>query len=265
VAGTIAQSTNNGYGMAGVAYGATIMPVKAMDYAGDGTEAGINESIYYAVDNGADVINMSLGFPGSGLPDANGNVCAEIVGLNAALQYAYDHGVVIVAAAGNEGGTQPLCPAAYPTVISVAATRYDGGITTYSNTGADIAAPGGEPSLDQNGDGYVDGVLQETLCYGGIISLVLDWYDSFCDVFNSGTSMASPHVAGTAALLLGENSSLTVDQVRDLMYSTARDNGAPGFDSTYGWGTWTRRRPWAAFLRPVRSRRRCPASMRRRM
>ena len=236
VAGTIAQSTNNGYGMAGVAYGATIMPVKALDYAGGGTETGVIEAIYYAVDNGADVINMSLGFPGTGLPDANGDVCTEIVGLNAALQYAYDHDVVIVAAAGNDGGAVPLCPAAYPTVVSVAATRYDGGITSYSNRGADISAPGGEPTLDQNGDGFMDGVLQETFCYDGLIILLLNRYGSFCNVFNAGTSMASPHVAGTAALLLGEDPILTVDQVRDLLYSMARDNGTPGFDSTFGWG-----------------------------
>ena len=236
VAGTIAQSTNNGYGMSGVAYGATIMPVKALDYAGGGTEAGVIEAIYYAVDNGADVVNMSLGFPGTGLPDANGNVCTEIVGLNAAVQYAYDNGVVIVAAAGNDGGAAPLCPAAYPTVVSVAATRYDGGIAYYSNTGADISAPGGDPTVDQNGDGFVDGVLQETFCYDGVIMLLLNWYGSFCNVFNAGTSMATPHVVGAAALLLGEDPSLTVDQVRDLLYSTARDNGAPGFDSTFGWG-----------------------------
>ncbi len=236
VAGTIAENTNNGYGMAGVAYAATIMPVKALDYQGGGTDADVVESIYYAVDHGAGIISMSLGFPGTGLADANGNVCTEIVGLGASLQYAYDHGVVVVAAAGNDGGSSPLCPAAFPTVISVGATRYDGGISSYSNRGAQISAPGGEPSLDQNGDGFGDGILQETFCYDGLIMLWLNRYDAFCNVYYSGTSMATPHVAGTAALLLGEDPSLTIDQVRDLLYSTARDNGTPGFDSTYGWG-----------------------------
>ena len=236
VAGTIAENTNNGYGMAGVAYAATIMPVKALDYQGSGTDADVVESIYYAVDHGARIISMSLGFPGTGLPDGNGDVCTEIVGLGAALQYAHDHGVVVVAAAGNDGDSSPLCPAAFPTVISVAATRYDGGISSYSNRGAQISAPGGEPMLDQNGDGYGDGILQETFCYDGIIMLLLNRYGDFCDVYYSGTSMATPHVAGTAALLLGENPSLTVDQVQNLLYSTARDNGSPGFDSTYGWG-----------------------------
>ncbi len=236
VAGTIAQNTNNGYGMAGVAYAATIMPVKALDYQGSGSDAGVVESIYYAVDHGANVINMSLGFPGTGLPDSNGVLCTEIIGLGAALQYAYDHGVVVVAAAGNDGGVLPLCPAAFPTVVSVAATRYDGGISSYSNLNAQISAPGGEPALDQNGDGFGDGILQETFCYDALVMLWLNRYDAFCDVYYSGTSMATPHVAGTVALLLGEQHSLTVDQVRDLLYSTARDNGAPGFDSTYGWG-----------------------------
>jgi len=238
VAGTIAQSTNNALGMAGTARNAAIMPLKAMDYAGNGNDYDIVEAIHYAVDNGADVINMSLGWPGSGSPDANGDVCTEIVGMNAALDYADAHGVTVVAAAGNDGGGTVLCPAAHPTVIAVGATRFDAGVTFYSNHGAalDITAPGGDPTIDQSGDGYVDGVLQQSFCYDAIILLLINAYGTFCNVYNSGTSMASPHVAGTAALLLGEDASLSPDQVRSLMQSTARDKGAAGWDQDYGWG-----------------------------
>src|SRR3990170_7310159 len=181
---------------------------------------------------------MSLGFPSTGAPDANGDVCTEIVGLNAALDYAYNNGVVVVAASGNDGGSTVLCPAAYPTVISVGATRFDGQVVFYSNhgTGLDIAAPGGDPTVDQSGDGYVDGVVQETFCYDASILLLLNLYGSFCNVFNAGTSMASPHVAGTAALLLGEDPSLTPDHVRSYMESTARDGGPAGWDDGFGWG-----------------------------
>ncbi|TMB96932.1 MAG: hypothetical protein E6J42_08565, partial [Chloroflexi bacterium] len=238
VTGTIAQTTNNNYGAAGVAYQATIMPLKAMDYKGEGSDVNIAEAIHYAVDHNADVINMSLGWPGSGAPDANGIVCSDIVGLNEALDYAYQHGVVVVAAAGNESATTVVCPAAYPSVIAVAATRFDTQAAFYSNSGSavDIAAPGGDPYVDQNGDGYGDGILQETFCFDPDSLLSFNLYGSFCGVFNVGTSMASPHVAGTAALLLGENGSLTPDEVRTYIESTARDAGASGRDSIYGAG-----------------------------
>ena len=237
VTGTIRQDTNNAYGVAGVAYNSTIMPLKVLDNTGDGVADDIVEALYYATNNGAHVINMSIGFPGSGAPDANGVVCADIIGLNAALDYAYNSGVVLVAAAGNDGGIVS-CPAAHPRVISVGATRFDALATFYSNNGSelDIAAPGGDPYVDQSGDGYADGVLQETFCYDASILLILDLYDTFCDVYQSGTSMASPHVAGTAALLLGENPALTPDQVRSYLQSTARDGGPAGWDPNYGWG-----------------------------
>jgi len=237
VTGTIAEDTNNNYGVVGVAYNATIMPVKVLAWDGTGNDADLIEAIYYATDNGARVINMSLGFTGTGTPDANGVFCSEVVGLNAALDYAHAHNVTVVAAAGNEGGTI-TCPAAYPTVISVGATRFDGQVTSYSNVGAalDVTAPGGDPNVDQNHDGFSDGVPQETYCYDSFTLLLLQAYNAFCDVFESGTSMATPHVTGTAALLLGENASLTPDQVRSYIQSTARDRGAPGWDSSYGWG-----------------------------
>ncbi len=238
VTGTIAQATNNNYGVAGIANRASVMPLKILDYSGSGSAADLVEAIYYATDNGAKVINMSLGFSGTGAPDANGEVCTEIVGLGAALDNAFDHGVVVVAASGNDGGTTVACPAAYPTVVAVGATRFDGQVTFYSNQGSelDITAPGGDPNVDQNGDGHADGILQETYCVDWLTLLLGGDYSQFCDVFLEGTSMASPHVAATAALLLGQNGALTPLQVRYYLESTARDRGAAGWDSAYGWG-----------------------------
>ncbi len=238
VSGTILQATGNAHGGAGVAHGANLMPIKILDFSGNGSAADLIESIYYAVDNGADVINMSLGFGGSGSPDAYGEVCSEIVGLKGALDYAFDQGVTVVAAAGNEGASVVACPAAYHTVIAVGATRFDGQVTFYSNTGynIDITAPGGDPNVDQDGNGQPDGVLQETFCLDAFTMLITGDYSQFCTVYMPGTSMASPHVAGTAALLLGEYPTLTPMQVRHYLQTTARDRGAAGFDHTYGWG-----------------------------
>ncbi len=238
VAGTVSQDTNDGYGVAGVAFNSTIMPIKVLDYSGSGSGDDLVEAIHYAVDNGAHIINMSLGFPNTGEEDADGNVCTEVAGLSTALDHAYDNDVVVVAAAGNDGGIVS-CPAAYPTVISVGATDFLGEVTNYSNRGdrLDLTAPGGDPNVDQSGDGFSDGVLQETYCSpGSYIILVGGNFDEFCSVFMSGTSMAAPHVAGTAALLLGENGSLTPDQVRDILTSTARERGTPGWNPEYGWG-----------------------------
>jgi serine protease len=238
VTGTIAEDTNNRYGLAGVAYNATIMPIKVLQFDGTGQDADLIEALYYAVDNGAKVINMSLGFTGTGTPDGNGTPCTEIVGLNNALDYAYSHGVVIVAAAGNDSANVVTCPAAYPTVVAVGSTRYDGTRPSYSNTGSalDVAAPGGDPNVDQNHDGFSDGVVSETYCYDDFTLLLLQTYDTFCDIFMSGTSMATPHVAGLAALLLGEDPTLTPQQVRSYIESTARDRGATSWDPEYGWG-----------------------------
>lgn len=243
VTGTIAQDTNNNLATAGIAYQASIMPLKVLGWDGSGASDDLNEAIYYAVMNGARVINMSLGFPNSGSPNEAGQVCTEIVGLNAALQYAYDNNVVVVAAAGNDGGNVVNCPAAYPTVTSVGATRFDGQRAYYSTGGSalDIAAPGGDTSVDQNGDGYGDGVLQVTFCYDATTmwlyyQLGVNLYTEFCSVFYAGTSMATPHVTGTVALMLGENSALTPDEVKFYLESTARDYGSTGWDSSYGWG-----------------------------
>lgn len=220
VTGTIAQRTNNGIGVAGIAFNVLIMPVKVLNSNGSGTYAGIADGIYFAADNGAKVINMSLGGSSSSTT------------LRDALAYAYNiKGVTIVCAAGNEyqSGNAPSYPAAYDDYcIAVGATRFDGTRSYYSNTGSyvDIMAPGGDTGVDQNGDGYVDGILQQTF---GNRTTSFEYY------FYQGTSMASPHVAGVAALLISNNVT-GPDKVREALESTARDLGDPGRDEKYGWG-----------------------------
>ena len=244
IAGTIGQDTNNNFATAGLAYQASIMPLKILSWDGYGSADDLNEAIYYAVDNGAKIINLSLGFSNTGSPDAFGQVCTEIVGLNGALQYAADNNVIVVAASGNDGAGVVNCPAAYPTVIAVGAIRYDGQRAYYSNTGTalDIVAPGGDMFVDQNGDGDADGILQVSFCNDpGIMFDTyqidgISLYGEFCTVMHQGTSMAAAHVSATVAMMLGENPSLTPTLVRQYLESTARDYGAPGWDSSYGWG-----------------------------
>ncbi len=207
VAGTVAQSTNNDLGVAGVAYQAQLMPVKVLGANGQGGYDQIIQGIIYAVDQGADVINLSLAGRGSSRA------------LQEAVAYARQNGVVVVAAAGNSNGPVEF-PAAYDDdVIAVGSTRFDNARAPYSNFGGevDIAAPGGDTSVDQNGDGYADGILQHTFKTVG---------EDYTYLFFEGTSMASPHVAGVAALMLGQNPDLSPEDVEDILTRTARDIGA---------------------------------------
>ena len=230
VAGTIAQTTNNSQGVAGMAYGATIMPIKVLDNTGTGTLDDVVDGIMWATDHGADVINLSLGGPSASAEET-------------AINYALSNGVVVVASAGNAGISSLDCPACYPGVIAVGATDYNRNRSWYSSYGCgqdghclDVVAPGGDTSADENNDGYADGVLQQTfkdVCDG--IDPPVD-LTTFVYCFFQGTSMASPHVAGAAALLLDADPSLTRQQVGDCLRDTALDRGAPGYDTVYGHG-----------------------------
>ena len=208
VAGIAAAYTNDATGIAGTAPDA---PLFNYDVCGATScpDSAIATAVMDAADMGADVINMSLGGPGN--PAA----------LENAVNYAWNKGVVVVAAAGNEATSTPSYPAAYPNVIAVSGVDYYNGDSDFSNFGSwvDVAAPGGESGAPDSQK---------------ILSSVPTYIDpSGYDAWN-GTSMASPFVAGVAALL--DSQGLTAAQTRQRIEGTATDLGATGKDSLFGYG-----------------------------
>ncbi len=155
-----------------------------------------------------------------------------------AVEYAYDHGVVLVASSGNWGTGTVAFPAAYPEVIAVGATKYGNQIADYSQYGPEqeVVAPGGDVYLDDNGDGEVDGVLQQTFVGHsfGPPEVLSDPTD-FDYYFYDGTSMAAPHVAALVALMIA-NGQTGVENIRTILHETALDLGGPGWDEQYGYG-----------------------------
>ena len=221
VAGTVAQTTNNSLGVSGLAFNSCLQPVKVLDRNGSGTYANVANGIRFAADNGAKVINLSLGGPSASQT------------LLDAVAYAYSKGVTIVAAAGNDGTNVVSYPAAYNDyVIAVGATRFDETLSYYSNYGPslDVVAPGGDTRVDQNGDGYADGVLQNTF------NPNTKKTNDFGYWFFQGTSQATPHVAGLAALLISKGNATIPSNIRTAIQSTADDLGTAGRDDTYGFG-----------------------------
>lgn len=199
VSGIAAALTNNATGVAGVAYDAEVMALKVCNAIGSCSTSDVASAVRYAADNGADVVNMSLGSSGASTT------------LHDAVQYAEGKGVVLVAAAGNEGDDTKNYPASFPEVISVAATDSDDERADFSNTNEDVelAAPGVGVLSTYTGNGYRE---------------------------LSGTSMASPHVAGLAGLLVGQNPDWSNDQVRDRMGNCSDDLGDSGRDDSFGFG-----------------------------
>ncbi|HEV7762880.1 MAG TPA: S8 family serine peptidase, partial [Acidimicrobiales bacterium] len=202
-AGLIGAVTDNGIGIAGVAWNARIMPVKVLDGQGNGTDAQIASGIVWATDHGAKVINMSLGGVGSSAT------------LDNAVRYARTHDVVVVAAAGNDGSTIPHYPAAAPGVIGVTATDARGNFAWFSDHGPwiSLAAPG------------ID-VRTTTAAAGAVASTGT----------GTGTSFSSPLVAGTVALLRERHTAWSAARVAAQLTRTARDAGPAGLDNAYGYG-----------------------------
>ncbi|HMW23609.1 MAG TPA: S8 family peptidase [Burkholderiaceae bacterium] len=211
VAGTIAAVTNNATGVAGIAYGAKVMPVRVLGKCG-GYTSDIADGVIWASGGSvagvantatpARVINMSLG--GAGACDTT---------MQNAVTSARSRGTVVVVAAGNSNGDAAnFFPASCAGVVTVAAVGRSGGKAYYSNFGGavDVAAPGGDMSVNS-----ADGIL--STLNGGSTSPGADSY-----AYYQGTSMATPHVAAVAALMLAKNPSLTPDQVESLLKSTAR-------------------------------------------
>ena len=223
VAGTVAQCTNNGIVGAGVAPEADLMPIKVVstpEFGEEGTVTAANlaDGVNWAITHDADVLNMSLGFTCVGptvWPDCSSSIVDD------AIAAASSAGALLVAAAGNDGG--PLAyPANHPDVLAVGALNRDLGRAFYSSTGGmlSLMAPGGDVSA-----GGQDGVWQETVQNGvwGVYSF-------------EGTSMASPHVAGAAAVLRSAVPQATSDAIRQAMLCTSSDRGPVGFDSGNGFG-----------------------------
>ena len=204
VAGTIAESTNNGEGVAGLAFEAKIMPLKVLSSSGSGTSRDIAEAIRWAADHHANVINMSLGSP---LPDQL---------IRSACEYAYGKGVTIVCAAGNSGHEGVGYPAAYKECIAVSSVGPSGNLSHFSTWGRQIAiaAPGG----DKEAGGEAGGILQNSVKRDDNGVLVDDYY-SF-----QGTSMASPHVAAVAALIVAQGIKKPAD-VRTVLLKSAQSKG----------------------------------------
>nr|WP_201763439.1 S8 family serine peptidase [Chengkuizengella marina] len=195
VAGTVGAITNNGIGVAGMAPNVSIMSVRVLNNAGSGTNQGVADGITYAADNGADVINLSLG---STAPSA---------AVENAVNYAWNAGVVVVCAAGNAGSTSPHYPAYYTNSLAVAATDSNDNKAWFSTYGSwvDVAAPGVDIISTWNNGGY------NTI---------------------SGTSMAAPHTAGLAGLLASQG--LSHVEIRDRIESTADPIPGTGSDWTHG-------------------------------
>lgn len=213
---TMVEQMDNSLGSAGVAPNVTVMPLKVLDSAGNGTTETLIAGINYAVAKGAAVINLSLG----------GNDDDPL--LHQAIQAAVAAGVVVVAASGNDGGSAINYPARYTEVIGVGATQYDNTRASYSDYGADLklVAPGGNDALDQNHDGQVDGILAQT-CTSGACT-------AFGPILMVGTSQAAAQVSAVAGLL--RSCGAAGSAISGLLTSTATDLGTAGRDAQFGYG-----------------------------
>jgi thermitase len=200
VAGTIAAKANNGVGVAGVSFNSQLAICQALNAAGSGTTAGVANCITYLAGKGVKIISMSLGGGAS-------------TTLQTAVRNAWNggNGTLIIAAAGNDGDATLNYPAAYAEVVSVAATDSNDNRASFSNANADveIAAAGVDVLSTKRGGGYVK---------------------------FSGTSMATPHVAGVAALIAFKNPTLNAAGIRSKLDTSVDDKGAAGRDPQYGFG-----------------------------
>ena len=229
VSGTVGALTDNGDGVSGGGWKTRIMPLRVIGSDG-GSSTDVAQAVRYAAglpnDSGtlpakrADIINMSFG--GAGHSQT----------LQAAIDDARAAGVIVVAAAGNDGTETEFYPAAMNGVVAVSATDYNGDRAPYSNFGTwvDVAAPGGNMSMDANGDGYGDGVISTHVEEESTLSANYS--------FMQGTSMASPHVAAVFALMKGVNRQLSPQDVDALLAQgkLTTDIGEVGQDKLYGMG-----------------------------
>ena len=209
VAGIIAANTDDGYGMAGISWSDKILPVKIMNREGTGNTADLLAGIRWSADKGADVINMSVG----GFPYSQQ--------LQDAVNYAWAKGAVLVGAAGNNRRDEVFYPASFDHVISVSATQPEDEFSNWSSYGpkVDVSAPGSS--------------VMVTNCY----TCTYGDHDSWgTHMLISGTSFATPNVAGVVALIRARYPSLSQFQVVERLYTTVDDLGYAGWDNRYGRG-----------------------------
>src|SRR4051812_9779227 len=211
VASTIAESTNNGKGETGLAYGASIMPVRVLDANKKGHASDIADGIRWAVKHGADVVNLSLDFG----PDVTS--CAQIPTVCKATRFASRRGALVVAAAGNDGGSTPAMPAAAPHVLSVAASTATGCLAASSNRGATIVAPGGGTC-----SGQTSSILQFSMKPAAAAA---GDYTKFGFVSMSGTSQSAAEVSAAAALVIASGGDPAPKAVADRLVACASGAG----------------------------------------
>ena len=199
VAGAAAAETNNGIGVAGVSWASVVMPLAVTDSTGFAAYSDIAAAIQYAADRHVRVINVSIG----------GTALSSV--LQTAVDYAWNRGALLFAAAMNSSSGTPNYPAACKHAIGISATDESDGLAPFSNYGAwiTLSAPGTDILTTMRGGGYG---------------------------YENGTSFAAPIAAGVAALVLAANPQLTNQQVLEILRQTADPVGRPGFDPYYGWG-----------------------------
>ncbi|MGZ8480928.1 MAG: S8 family serine peptidase [Candidatus Limnocylindria bacterium] len=207
VSGIIAANPNEGYGMAGISWNDWILPVKIMNGSGLGDTSDLTSGIIYAADRGATVINMSVGgFPYSQY-------------VQDAVNYAWTKGAVLIGAAGNNRREETFYPASYANVVSVSATQPDDEFSNWSSYGSkvDVSAPGSQ--------------VLTTHCY---TCAGKESWGTHTKI--SGTSFATPNVAGVVALIRGRFPSESPAQIVNRLFASVDDMGYPGWDNRYGLG-----------------------------
>ncbi len=233
VTGVIAEATNNGIAVTGLAYGARILPVRVLDANGEGQASVIEQGIRYAVRRGAKVINLSLEF-------STRVRAVEIPGIIDAIRDARRAGVIVVAASGNEGERRVAYPARASQVLSVGATTEDACLADYSNGGTslDLVAPGGGPDATMPGEANC-----KEFDTGGRDIVQLGFKGESVRRFGlrkeEGTSVAAPHVSAAAALVIATGvvgADPSPSAVERRLKQTASDLGPAGYDRRYGWG-----------------------------
>ncbi|MHA2108964.1 MAG: S8 family peptidase, partial [Candidatus Hodarchaeales archaeon] len=205
VTGTIVAQMND-YGLVGVAPDVSIMPLRVVNENDRNMDIIVAEAIEYATANGAEIISMSISISAE-YGEITNSTSYQLV--ENALAQAYAQNVLIVAAAGNSNGAEPVQPANDSHVIAVGAITSDKDLATFSNHGAEVVAPGKDVNSTIPNEGFGS---------------------------SSGTSMATPHVSGALALLKSYNQSATNDELRDLLQVSAVDLGVLGYDGDFGYG-----------------------------